>query len=191
MSRAAAIRPREILRFALLMAAFGGAVSWSYDHPGLYRHLAPAEGWTAAATHSLLLRTGIEVERAGTLLAHPAGFAYDLGYRCTGLVVAAFLVVGLMALPLPRGRRLWGLLVGVPVVMAANLARLVSLYFVGVHLPGAFDFAHLVLWEAAMVLLILAVWAACLRPLVGEDLERHFQDLVRIGETDLFRHLAE
>ena len=54
-----------------------------------------------------------------------------------------------------------GLIVGVPLVLAANLARLVSLFFIGVHRRQAFDFAHLVLWEAAMVLVILAVWIWC------------------------------
>lgn len=161
MEAATAIRSRDILRFGLSLALLGAAVIWSYGRPELYRLFGPVETWTAAATEWLLLRCGSDVERVGRALSHSGGFAYTIGYRCTGLVVAAFLAVGLLAAPLPRRIRLRGLIVGVPVVLAANLARLVSLFLVGVHWPAAFDFAHLTLWEGAMVLVILAVWAGC------------------------------
>lgn len=149
------------MRFGLVLGAFGAAVSWSYRHPRLYGLLAPVESWTTDATCWLLAWSGIEVERAGTVLSHPGGFSCDIGYRCTGVVVAAFLIAGLLALPLGWRSRARGVAVGVPLVLAVNLARLVSLYFVGVHWPEAFDFAHLVAWEAAMVLAILGVWIGC------------------------------
>lgn len=155
----------DVVRFGLAVGAFGAVVRWSYRHPGLYAFLSPVEGWTAGATRWLLAGSGIEVERAGTILSHPGGFAYNVGYRCTGLVVVAFLAVGLLALPLGWRARARGLMAGVPLVLAANLARLVSLFYVGVYRREAFDFAHLVLWEAAMVLVILAVWIGSSRGL--------------------------
>ena len=123
----------DVVRFGLVMGIFGAAVSWSYGYPRLYGLLSPVEGWTTDATRWLLAWSGIEVGRVGTVLSHPGGFAYDIGYRCTGLVVAAFLGVGLLALPLGWRARARGLIVGLPLVLAANLARLVGLFFVGVH----------------------------------------------------------
>lgn len=161
MRRAQRIGMADVVRFGLVMGTFGAAVRWSYRHPGLYGLLAPVEGWTAGATRWLLAWSGIEVERAGTILSHPGGFACNVGYRCTGLVVAAFLAMGLLALPLGWRTRARGLIVGVPLVLAANLARLVSLFYVGVHRRDLFDVAHLVLWELAMVLVILGVWIGC------------------------------
>ena len=156
-----------VVRFGLTVGIFGAVVSWSYRHPRLYELLSPVESWAAGGTRWLLAWSGIEVERAGTVLSHSSGFAYNVGYRCTGLVVAAFLAVGLVALPLGRRARARGLIVGVPLVLAANLARLVSLFYVGVHRPAAFDIAHLVVWEGAMVLVILAVWFKCLGSIGG------------------------
>jgi exosortase/archaeosortase family protein len=158
------IRPRQVVRFGLALAVCGAVVSWSYGHPELYRPLAPLEERTAEATEWLLCRSGIEVERAGSVLSHPAGFAYNLGYRCTGAAVFAFLAVGILVLPLSWRTRRRGLSVGILLVLVTNQARLVSLYYIGVHQPPAvFDFAHRVLWEAAMVGVILAVWLRCLR----------------------------
>ena len=45
--------------------------------------------------------------------------------------------------------------IGLPVLIAVNIVRICTLYYVGIHLPEWFEFAHLELWP----LLFIAVAA--------------------------------
>jgi hypothetical protein len=51
-----------------------------------------------------------------------------------------------------------GALICVPLFVALNFVRLVNLFYLGVYEPNRFDLAHDVLWEAAMVVGIYAMW---------------------------------
>ncbi len=146
------------MRFAATLVLFGLAVAGFYRSPRLYGMLEPSELWTARITEKVLAVSGIEVERLGTILAHPAGFRYEIYYRCTGWVVAAFLLAGLFALPGGWRSKLWAAPLGVLLILAVNFIRLVSLFYIGVHYPGAFHFAHSVLWESGMILLAVLFW---------------------------------
>lgn len=98
------------------------------------------------------------------MLAHPSGFAYEVYHRCTGVPVVALLATGLLALPRGRRRKLPGIACGAVLVLAVNLLRLVSLFHLGVRLPRVFDFAHSVVWEGGMILLVVGFWLLWLGP---------------------------
>ena len=103
------------------------------------------------------------MHRQGAVLSHPGGFSYEIYYRCTGWIVAAFLAAGLIALPGGRRAKAWGMAIGASMVMTLNFARLVALFWIGVRLPQAFAFAHEVVGQAGMLLAVLAFWLAWLR----------------------------
>lgn len=161
--RSAAGRPTWRWRFVLVVGGTWLALLPLYRSPRLFDTLAPLELLTARATAALVSICGMEVERVGAVLRHPAGFAYEIYYACTGLFLAAVLVAGLFALP-GKGRAKLGLAVlGVAALFALNLVRLMSLFYIGVHHRPIFDFAHEVAWEALMLGLVLLFWLACLR----------------------------
>lgn len=161
---APAPRGRSItLRFGVTMVLFGAALAGLYSSPALHGLLAPLDPLTAAATAGLIDWTGLEVHRQGAVLSHPGGFSYEIYYRCTGWIVAAFLAAGLIALPGGGRAKAWGMAIGAALVMALNTVRLVALFWVGVRLPAAFDFAHGVMGEAGMLLAVLVFWVAWLR----------------------------
>ena len=153
-------RPRPHWRFTLAAAATWLALVPLYRSPRLTGALAPFERLTARLTAALVDVCGMEVERSGTVLRHPAGFAYEIYYACTGLFLAAVLVAGLLALPGPRRRKSAAALLGVAGVFALNQARLVSLFYLGVRRPAVFDFAHEVVWEGLMLGAVLWFWSA-------------------------------
>lgn len=163
-SRDNAAAPRRPgLRFALVMACFGLALLALYRSPRFYGALAPLDPVVARATAALVGASGLAVERRGAVLAHPGGFSYEIYYRCTGLVVAAFLAAGLAAFPGRRRAKLVGALIGAALILALNFGRLVALYWIGVRHPGAFDFAHRVVGEAGMLAAVFAYWVVWLR----------------------------
>ncbi len=150
-------------RFGLAMAVFAAAFLGLDRNPALGHRLAPLDSLTAEAAAHLIDWTGLEVHRQGAVLSHPGGFSYEIYYRCTGLVVVAFLAAGLLALPGGRRAKAWGLALGASMVTALNLLRLTALFWIGVRLPPVFDFAHRAVGEAAMLLAVLAFWMVWFR----------------------------
>lgn len=145
-------------RFVLILGAFVLVALLTHRNPLLLRALAPVDLLTARATTAVLDWHGIEVNREGAVLSHPSGFGYEIYYRCTGLLPAAFLAVGILAFPSGLRSKLVGVAIGVPLIFILNLLRLASLFYIGVNHPGVFDLAHTVIWEGLLLLFIVGFW---------------------------------
>ena len=145
------------------MAAFCSAILLLYRDDILGSLLAPLTMMTAETTLALLHWTGIEAVRNATQIYHPGGFVYEIYYRCTGFLPAAFLTVAMLAYPRPLMPKLCGLAVGVSVMWALNLTRLVHLFYVGVYNPTAFDVAHTIIWQGVIILVCVGLWLGWIR----------------------------
>lgn len=154
---------RGRLRFAATLSAFAAVVFFSYREEVLGAALAPLTAWTAQATVFLLELFDADVAREATVVYQPGGFAYEIYFRCTGILPVASLGVAILAFQAGSLRKkLIGLALGAPLIVAINLLRLVHLFRLGVTRPELFSFAHSVLWEAGIVLAVVGVWAAWL-----------------------------
>jgi exosortase/archaeosortase family protein len=119
---------------------------------------APLVGLVASLVQALLHPLGIEAVRAGGALYVPGVFGYEVTVGCTGLVAGVVLAVAIVASPGGRAAKAWGLVLGVPLVLAFNLLRLAHLFYVGIHAPQRFALAHAVFWEGAVVLFTFTTW---------------------------------
>jgi exosortase/archaeosortase family protein len=100
----------------------------------------------------------MEAVRLVTVISHPDGFAYEIYYRCTGILPVAVLTVSILAYPGPLRQKLVALAAGVPILISLNLMRLVHLFYLGVHNPAAFDIAHAIVWETLLIVAIIGIW---------------------------------
>jgi exosortase/archaeosortase family protein len=100
----------------------------------------------------------MEAVRLVTVISHPDGFAYEIYYRCTGILPVAVLTVSILAYPGPLRQKLVALAAGVPILISLNLMRLVHLFYLGVHNPAAFDIAHTIVWETLLIVAIIGIW---------------------------------
>ncbi len=149
---------RDRLRVGFVAAALLAVVLLTPRRPVLQQVLSPLDELTARVTAALLRVGGYEVEREGVVLSHTSGFAYEIYWRCTGLLPGVFAAGLILASPgRPRDRAL-GAAAGAAVVLALNFVRLVHLFHLGVRHPAVFAWAHTVAWEAATVLGVLIVW---------------------------------
>lgn len=146
------------LRFATMMAVFVGVVLLTYRDDMLGLVLTPLTTLTANMTLALLHWLDMEAVRVMTVISHPDGFAYEIYYRCTGFLPVAFLTASIVAFPGTMRRKCVGIAVGVPILIGLNLARLVHLFYLGVHNPAAFELAHTVIWEGLLILAIFGLW---------------------------------
>ena len=145
-------------RLALALVAFAGLTVLVYRQAVLGPLLGGLCEWTAGAAALALGWLGIDAVREATVVYQPGGFAYEIYYRCTGFLPAAFLTTVILASPVGGRRKLIGLALGIPLLGVLNLVRLVHLFVLGASRPELFDLAHGVVWEVAMVLAVFGLW---------------------------------
>ena len=75
------------------------------------------------------------------------------------------LVAAILAFPAPWRYRLWGMALGILTIQILNLVRIISLIFLGMWNHAAFEWAHLYVWQALIILDALLVWLIWLRSL--------------------------
>jgi exosortase/archaeosortase family protein len=151
------------LRFGLAMGVFLLMLVVLQQSPGIIRALAPLDVVTARITAAVLQLSGLAVHQEAAVLSHPAGFSYKIYYNCTGFIAAGFLSAGLLVLPGRWSARLVQVFLGTALVLALNLVRLVSLFYIGVRYPQVFGFFHTILWNAGMLVFMLGFWLRALR----------------------------
>lgn len=150
--------PRLGLRFALTYAGiaavlfsiyafpfelFGAQEDWLTGYLAAYAQMAGALLW--------LLDQGVAV--SGTFIH--GRFPLQIVRNCDAAEINILFASAVLAFPTPFKRRMLPLAAGVSSLVAANVLRICSLYFVGVHAPGWFKVAHEEIWP-----LLLVVFAA-------------------------------
>ena len=153
-------RCRPDVRFIAVSSVLVGIFLLAYREDVMGGPLFPLVELTARATAWLLGGLGLDVARTAGEIRHVGGFAYEIYYRCTGVLPAALLAILILVHPGSWRSKGLGLVLGIPVLGTLNLLRLVHLFLLGVHSPGAFELAHGFFWEAVLMAATLGLWLA-------------------------------
>ena len=78
---------------------------------------------------------------------------------CDAIEPVAAFTAAVFASPVSFWLKIPGVVVGALALLLINLARLVSLFFVGIYFPAAFDLIHMDVWQAAFIVLAICFWA--------------------------------
>jgi exosortase H (IPTLxxWG-CTERM-specific) len=113
----------------------------------------------AAAFDPHVLATG-KVLRSTT-----NGFAISIEAGCNGIEAAIILIAAMLAFRAPWKHRLMGMAAGLVAIQVLNVVRVISLFYLGQWSAAAFEWAHLYLWQALIMLDALVVWLLWLRAL--------------------------
>jgi exosortase H (IPTLxxWG-CTERM-specific) len=84
-------------------------------------------------------------------------FMIDIGMGCDGIEASSLFLAGVVAYPTSWRAKLSGLVVGVPLIQVINLARLVGLYYAGLHLPSVVEEVHVYVAQTIVILLSTAI----------------------------------
>lgn len=93
------------------------------------------------------------------------GFGVEIMAGCNGVEAMIVLVAAILAFPAPWKNRLIGIVAGIAAIQVLNLVRIVSLFYLGQWNRDAFEWAHLYLWQALVMLDALIVWLVWLKTL--------------------------
>lgn len=91
------------------------------------------------------------------------GFAISIERGCNGVEAVIILVSAMLAFPAPWKHKLAGIGVGFVAIQAMNIVRIISLFYLGQWSRLWFDWFHLYLWQALIVLDALVVFLIWLR----------------------------
>jgi len=133
------------------------------------------EPWTATlARISASLVTGFDpgVISVGKVLRSTSNsFAVSIEAGCNGVEATIVLIAAMLAFPSPWKHKLAGLAAGIVAVQGLNVIRVISLFYLGQWNREVFEWAHLYVWQALIMLDVLIVWLVWVRtlPSIGQD----------------------
>ena len=119
--------------------------------------LAAISTWIVTLFDGNVVATG-KVMRSGT-----NGFAVSIEAGCNGVEATLVLLAAMLAFPAPWKHKAVGLVVGVVAVQLLNILRVISLFYLGQWNYDVFEWAHLYVWQALIMLDVLVVWLIWVR----------------------------
>jgi exosortase H (IPTLxxWG-CTERM-specific) len=94
-----------------------------------------------------------------------SGFGVRIERGCNGLEAVIILFAAIFAFPAPWRSKMIGFAIGFFAIQLLNLVRIISLFYLGQWNHTAFEWFHLYLWQALIILDALVVWLIWLRTL--------------------------
>lgn len=119
--------------------------------------LADTSGWLLSAFDPNVATYGKVVR--STL----NGFAVSIEPGCNGVEAMIVLLAAIIAFPAPWKYKLKGLAWGFVAIQGLNLLRIISLFYLGQWSEELFDWAHLYIWQALIMLDALIVFLIWIR----------------------------
>jgi exosortase H (IPTLxxWG-CTERM-specific) len=145
---------------ALMLALFVFQLSpWGQEYVVL-----PFTGLIAQLSAWLLQLWDPQVLAQGKIIWNTENqFAVSIEAGCNGVEAGIVLVSAMLAFPAPWKAKLTGILIGNLTVQVLNLVRIISLFYLGQWDETLFEWAHLYVWQALIMLDVLVVFLVWLR----------------------------
>jgi exosortase H (IPTLxxWG-CTERM-specific) len=93
------------------------------------------------------------------------GFGVRIERGCNGVEAVIILFAAIFSFPAPIKNKVIGFVIGFFAIQLLNLVRIVSLFYLGQWNQVAFEWFHLYLWQALIIMDALVVWLVWLRTL--------------------------
>jgi exosortase H (IPTLxxWG-CTERM-specific) len=152
---------RFFLLFVLLLAALFGLelTPWVQD----WFVIPWTNALAAISTWIVTLFDGNVVATGKIMRSNTNGFAVSIEAGCNGVEATLVLLAAMLAFPAPWKHKVVGLIIGVLAVQLLNVLRVISLFYLGQWNYDVFEWAHLYVWQALIMLDVLVVWLIWVR----------------------------
>lgn len=112
------------------------------------------------------------IARGNSIKDAETGFGVRIERGCNGVEAMIILFAAIFAFPAPLKNKLIGFVIGFFAIQLLNIVRIVSLFYLGQWNQVAFEWFHLYLWQALIIMDALVVWLVWLRTLPQAKLRR-------------------
>ena len=173
-ARALEIWQNPANRFVVLFLVYLAALSFFY--PRFSLRYANVVDWLAQLTAvlgSAVFEPFTDTIRQREKLILFGSFAVEIIEECTGLYEMLIYAAAVFAFPTTLVKKAIGIVLGVPLLYAVNVARIAFLVYVGRFHAELFDFMHLYFWQATLILMITSVWLLWIFKVVRREAPAH------------------
>jgi exosortase H (IPTLxxWG-CTERM-specific) len=147
-----------VIRFVLTTVLLMVVLYVVLKVPWVERHfVAPYTQFVAVCSRICLGLIGVETSGSGGLIVSPE-FSVTIKNVCNGLEVMAIFFATTIGFPSTIKGKLFGLLLGFPVIFLINTVRVVVLFILGSRNPQVFDDVHFYYAQALVIIATVAVW---------------------------------
>lgn len=152
-------------RFLILFVVFIAVLMFVQLLPVVDAHvITPFSGVLADVSAFLIKLFDDNVSTSGKVIRSTInGFAVSVERGCNGIEALLILFAAIFAFPAPLKHKLIGFGIGFLAIQGMNLVRIISLFYLGQWSRTWFDWFHLYLWQALIILDALVVWLIWLR----------------------------
>ena len=155
----------RIAIFILLLVGIAAGIAVLTNHEGA---MARYQAGIAEISGHLINLFGAKAIVQGNVIRSSGSFALSIVTACTGLFMTGVFVVAVLAFPAGILAKLIGMLLGAGAIFLMNIARLVSLFYVGIRFPNMFEEMHLLVWQSLIIVLSLFLWLLWARKVTHE-----------------------
>lgn len=103
------------------------------------------------------------------------GHGVSIEAGCNGVEACLLLVAAVVAYPSSLRLKFWGIALGFLAIQSVNLLRIITLYYMADWDPKVFEFFHLYLWQALIMLDVLVVWLVWLKQVGKEEARKDLE----------------
>jgi exosortase/archaeosortase family protein len=144
------------LKFGVLVIAFYALLTTTFCDRLLYSYLE-VNAWVSNAIlnafHQDTRVLGLTIESPDT-----PQYAITVQRGCDAVEPTWLVCAALLSFRSSWTCRLLGILAGVIILQALNLVRIVTLYWIGLHLPTFFNTAHMEIWPVGFILTAIVLF---------------------------------
>jgi exosortase H (IPTLxxWG-CTERM-specific) len=138
--------------------------------------LHPFEAITANSVYAVLRVIGFNVSRYGNIVS---GNSYSIKVidECLGIEILVLSAAFVLAFPAPWKKKLIAGAIGLPVLLMANVLRMVILFLICSYQRNWFEYAHLYLGQFMMLIIVVSlflIWLASLNSTTTLSSKRWF-----------------
>jgi exosortase family protein XrtM len=148
-----------LLKFILI---FGGLtlLFWELSFTQKFNALvmSPCTAVMANLSFFLLKALGQPVTLSHTIISSTR-VSLEITDNCNGIYPVWYFIAAVVSFPAAYARKILAFLLGAPLLLAVNVVRIVTLYFIKLTEPAWFDWVHLQVWPALFIMVtVCAGW---------------------------------
>ena len=156
--------------FVLFLVIQGVLFGGELTEPAQEFFVIPWTNFLATLSANLVRGFDPNVLVSGKILQSTSnGFAVSIEAGCNGVEATIVLIAAMLAFPAPWTNKIIGLIAGILAVQGLNIVRIISLFYLGQWNYSVFEWAHLYVWQALIMLDVLIVWLLWVRTLPKVD----------------------
>lgn len=141
------------LKFGLLLILLYVLLAVPFFDRALYGYLE-VNAWLANA----ILRGLGQPTVVSEVTIQSPHFVMAIRRGCDAVEPTWLLCAAIVSFPASWRHKLNGILAGIVILQVMNLVRIVTLYWIGVHLPGFFNSAHVEIWPTVFIIIAIGLF---------------------------------